>query len=123
MPCGTESHAARSRGAGRAKEIGISRARLRESFGQAYFLRRRFTALDLAARCGLLAVLKPIPDQVRLLRDEVFTSGGPVSPMAQGDPIALMQADKASIGVVNGTYITNLEQRTANYFTSIGLKT
>ena len=36
------------------EEIGISRARLRESFGQAYFLRRRITALDLAARCGLL---------------------------------------------------------------------
>jgi glycerol-1-phosphate dehydrogenase [NAD(P)+] len=36
------------------EEIGISRARLRESFGQAYFLRRRFTVLDLAARCGLL---------------------------------------------------------------------
>jgi glycerol-1-phosphate dehydrogenase [NAD(P)+] len=36
------------------EDIGISRARLRESFGQAYFLRRRITALDLAARCGLL---------------------------------------------------------------------
>ena len=36
------------------EEIGISRARLRESFLQAYYLRRRFTALDLAARCGLL---------------------------------------------------------------------
>jgi glycerol-1-phosphate dehydrogenase [NAD(P)+] len=36
------------------EEIGISRAQLRESFGQAYFLRRRITALDLAARCGLL---------------------------------------------------------------------
>ena len=36
------------------ERIGISRARLRESFGQAYFLRRRFTVLDLAARCGLL---------------------------------------------------------------------
>ena len=37
------------------EEIGISRARLRESFRQAHFLRRRFTVLDLAARCGLLA--------------------------------------------------------------------
>ena len=36
------------------EEIGIPRARLRESFGQAYFLRRRFTVLDLAVRCGLL---------------------------------------------------------------------
>jgi glycerol-1-phosphate dehydrogenase [NAD(P)+] len=36
------------------EDIGISRTRLRASFGQAYFLRRRFTVLDLAARCGLL---------------------------------------------------------------------
>jgi glycerol-1-phosphate dehydrogenase [NAD(P)+] len=34
------------------EEIGISRARLRESFGHAYWLRRRFTVLDLAVRCG-----------------------------------------------------------------------
>jgi glycerol-1-phosphate dehydrogenase [NAD(P)+] len=37
-----------------AEEIGISRERLRESVGQAYYLRRRFTVLDLEARCGLL---------------------------------------------------------------------
>ena len=36
------------------EEIGISRERLRESFQQSYYLRRRFTVLDLAARCGLL---------------------------------------------------------------------
>jgi glycerol-1-phosphate dehydrogenase [NAD(P)+] len=36
------------------EEIGISRERLRESYRQSYYLRRRFTALDLAARCGLL---------------------------------------------------------------------
>jgi glycerol-1-phosphate dehydrogenase [NAD(P)+] len=35
------------------QQIGISRARLRASYEQAYFLRRRFTALDLATRCGL----------------------------------------------------------------------
>jgi glycerol-1-phosphate dehydrogenase [NAD(P)+] len=36
------------------EEIGCSRARLRESFRQAYFIRRRFTVLDLARRCGLV---------------------------------------------------------------------
>ena len=36
------------------EEIGISRERLLESFEQSYYLRRRFTVLDLAARCGLL---------------------------------------------------------------------
>ena len=35
------------------EEIGITRTRLRDSFERAYFLRRRFTVLDLAARAGL----------------------------------------------------------------------
>jgi LCP family protein required for cell wall assembly len=67
------------------------------------------------------SVYKPIPDKLRILRDEIFTTGGPVSPMAQGDPIALMQADNTRLGVINGTYTTNLDQRTANYFHSLGL--
>jgi glycerol-1-phosphate dehydrogenase [NAD(P)+] len=36
------------------EQIGISRTRLRDSFWQAYCIRRRFTMLDLAARAGLL---------------------------------------------------------------------
>lgn len=36
------------------EEIGISRARLRHSYRQAFCIRRRFTVLDLAARTGLL---------------------------------------------------------------------
>src|SRR5262249_52469049 len=36
------------------EEIGISRKRLRASFWQAYFIRRRFTVLDVAVRAGLL---------------------------------------------------------------------
>lgn len=36
------------------EEIGISRTRLRRSFDLAYFIRRRFTVLDLARRAGLL---------------------------------------------------------------------
>jgi glycerol-1-phosphate dehydrogenase [NAD(P)+] len=36
------------------EQIGISRERLRESYEQALFIRRRFTVLDLAQRAGLL---------------------------------------------------------------------
>ncbi|MEW6304077.1 MAG: sn-glycerol-1-phosphate dehydrogenase [Verrucomicrobiota bacterium] len=36
------------------EQIGISRARLRDSFWLAFFIRRRFTVLDLAVRAGLL---------------------------------------------------------------------
>ena len=35
------------------EQIGISRARLRKSYRQAYYTRRRFTVLDLAIRSGL----------------------------------------------------------------------
>ena len=36
------------------EEIGIGRERLRASYRQAYFIRRRFTVLDLARRAGVL---------------------------------------------------------------------
>ncbi len=36
------------------EQIGISRARLRETFHSAFFIRRRFTVLDLALRAGVL---------------------------------------------------------------------
>ena len=36
------------------EEIGISAARLRDSFSRAYHIRRRFTVLDVAVRTGLL---------------------------------------------------------------------
>jgi glycerol-1-phosphate dehydrogenase [NAD(P)+] len=36
------------------EEIGISRERLRDSYRQAFFIRRRFTVLDFAIRTGLL---------------------------------------------------------------------
>ena len=35
------------------EQIGISRDRLRQSYEQAYSIRRRFTILDLAMRLGL----------------------------------------------------------------------
>lgn len=38
----------------RPEEIGISRERLRASYRQAYYIRRRFTVLDLAHRLGAL---------------------------------------------------------------------
>src|SRR6185295_3147377 len=36
------------------EQIGITRERLRQSYWQAFCIRRRFTVLDLAARIGLL---------------------------------------------------------------------
>jgi LCP family protein required for cell wall assembly len=68
------------------------------------------------------AVLLPIPDKIRELRDRIFTAGGPTSPIAQGDPGALMRADGARVYVTNNTYTASLEQRTANFLLSQGMQ-
>ncbi|GAB4420850.1 MAG: hypothetical protein Kow002_09470 [Anaerolineales bacterium] len=67
------------------------------------------------------SIFKPIPDKIRVLRDEIFSSGGPLSPMASGDPTALMQADGAQVRVMNGTYTAGLAERTANLLISQGM--
>ncbi len=68
------------------------------------------------------SVLRPIPDSIRVLRDEIFTSAGPVGPLAQGDPIALMREDQARIRIVNNTYATELDARTGNYLLAQGMQ-
>jgi len=67
-------------------------------------------------------VVKPLPDKIRVLRDEVFTSNGPLSPMAaQGDPIALMKADGARVRLLNGSFTPGLDVNTGNFFLGQGL--
>ena len=67
------------------------------------------------------SVMKPIPDKIRILRDEIFTSGGPISPLAQGHPISLMLADGARVRILNGTSTPQLETRTRNYLSQKGV--
>ena len=80
-------------------------------------------ALDEVVLAGQDAsVVKPFPDKIRELRDKVFTTGGPLSPLAAtGDPTALMQADGARVRVLNGSYTPGLEVTTGNYFITQGL--
>jgi LCP family protein required for cell wall assembly len=68
------------------------------------------------------SVLRPIPDLIRLLRDEIFTVGGPVGPLAEGDAVTLMQADSARVRVINNTYTADLGERTANYLVAQGMQ-
>jgi LCP family protein required for cell wall assembly len=67
-------------------------------------------------------VLRPVPDLIRILRDEIFIPGGPLSPLAQGDPVALMQSDQAKIRIVNNTYTAGLEQSTASFLSAQGMQ-
>jgi hypothetical protein len=59
---------------------------------------------------------------IRILRDEIFIPGGPLSPLAQGDAKTLMQADAARIRVTNNTYTADLDGRTANFLTAQGMQ-
>jgi polyisoprenyl-teichoic acid--peptidoglycan teichoic acid transferase len=67
-------------------------------------------------------VLRPVPDLIRILRDEIFVPAGPLSPLAQGDPLTLMQADPARVRIINNTYSAGLEERTARFLTTQGLQ-
>jgi LCP family protein required for cell wall assembly len=68
------------------------------------------------------SIFKPIPDKIRVLRDEIFSAAGPLSPMASGDPVALMQEDAARVRVVNGTFTEGLPERTGNFLLAQGMQ-
>jgi LCP family protein required for cell wall assembly len=66
------------------------------------------------------SIFKPIPDKIRELRDEIFSSAGAVSPLAKGDPLDLAKQEGATIAVLNGSSVQGLAQRTADYLKSLG---
>lgn len=67
------------------------------------------------------SIIRPIQDRVRMLRDQIFTTSGPISPLAKGDALTLMQADNARIRILNGTSSPNLDTRTGTYLTQMGV--
>ena len=68
-----------------------------------------------------LYIFKPIPDRIRVLRDEIFTSAGPLSPLASGDLTTLALTEAARLNVLNGAYVPGLASSTGDYLTSLGL--
>ena len=67
------------------------------------------------------SIIRPIPDQIRILRDQLFTASGPLSPLAQGDLVTLMQADGARVRILNGTSTPELDIRTGSYLSQQGV--
>lgn len=67
-----------------------------------------------------LAILRPIPDRIRLLRDEVFGEGGLVGPAAEGDLASLVGQEAPTLTVLNGSYQTGLETTTADWLREQG---
>jgi len=67
------------------------------------------------------AVFKAKPDQIRVLRDEIF-AGGAIGPIAAtADPLGNVKQENPRIRVVNGTFAGDFGQRTATYLQGLGL--
>jgi hypothetical protein len=67
-----------------------------------------------------LDILRPIPDQIRLLRDEVFGDGGLIGPVTEGDLASQLAQEAPTITVLNGSYQAGLEESTANWLREQG---
>jgi len=67
-------------------------------------------------------VLKPVPDQIRLLRDEIFTLTDAVAPSIElDDPAGASAQEGARVAVRNGAGIEGLATSTADYLRGLGV--
>ena len=68
-------------------------------------------------------VLRPVPDKIRQLRDEIFTTTGPIAPaLPTEDPAAAARAENARIAVLNGAGVEGLAGRTADWLKEQGVE-
>jgi LCP family protein required for cell wall assembly len=68
------------------------------------------------------SVFKPKPDDIRILRDEIFSSAGATSPLTGGgDPLALAKQENPRIRISNGSFAGDLGQRSATWLQGMGL--
>jgi polyisoprenyl-teichoic acid--peptidoglycan teichoic acid transferase len=68
-----------------------------------------------------LSIMIPIPDDIRGLRDQVFTNTPISQTVINSDLAVLRQTEGARIAIHNGTQDGTLASRTAEYFRSQGL--
>jgi LCP family protein required for cell wall assembly len=61
------------------------------------------------------------PDRIRLLRDEIFTTGGPVGPAMIGDLDELVKTEQARLIIQNGTGTAGLASRTSEYLRTLSM--
>lgn len=67
-------------------------------------------------------ILRPLPDEIRQLRDEVFSPVGPVVPLApEGGSQELVDQEYATVIVLNGTLSPGLASQTTEYLRSSGI--
>jgi LCP family protein required for cell wall assembly len=68
-----------------------------------------------------LSILVPIPDKIHLLRDQIFTDTGGLSPAVIGDGQQQMQAEAARVGLFNASQNPGLEARGSAYLQGQGM--
>ncbi|MGD8752103.1 MAG: LCP family protein [Anaerolineales bacterium] len=68
-------------------------------------------------------ILLPMPDGIRLLRDEIFTASGPLAPTTpqETDSPEILEDEKALLSVRNGTLTAGLAAVTAEFLVSEGM--
>lgn len=67
-----------------------------------------------------LAILIPIPDKIRAIRDRVFASGGGLGPFTPGSAAERMAAEAPRIAIQNGSGDAGLGDRARDYLNSLG---
>lgn len=69
-----------------------------------------------------LDILIPIMDKIRILRDQIFSTGGSAGPIASPAANSTLVRDEAArVTIYNGTTTTGLAERTAEYLRSQGI--
>ncbi len=68
------------------------------------------------------AILIPIMEKVRTVRDYTFATGGPIGPgIVSGDPTELLKQEQAKVSIRNGSSTAGLAETSGNYFLKQGL--
>jgi LCP family protein required for cell wall assembly len=82
-----------------------------------------FDQVDMAFSFDGQDILRPLPDAIRQLRDEIFTISGPVAPLApQAEPEELVDQEYATVQVLNGTFSAGLASQTSEYLRGSGIQ-
>lgn len=68
-----------------------------------------------------LDILRPVPDKIRLLRDEVFGEGAALGPVAEGELVELVAQEGARVSVRNGSYQPGMAATTADWLIEQGV--
>lgn len=78
--------------------------------------------VTLAVSPDGLQILKPVTQNIRILRDEIFATVGQAGPATVGgDNTALIKAENAKVAVYNGTLISGLAGDTQDFLINQGV--